>query len=65
MLTRRHGKENSMTHKVNAVGGVCRSFAGGEKWYLKVVHGAFRIFQAVEHLMRRFLEVDPIYPCRH
>jgi hypothetical protein len=54
-----------MTHKMIAIGGLSRPLADGEKWYLKVAHGTVRMFQAVEHLMKRFLEVEPIYPCRH
>ena len=54
-----------MTDKMNAIGGLSAPAADREKWYLKFVHKTVRIFQAVEHLMKRFLEVEPIYPCRH
>jgi len=50
---------------MNAIGGLYKPFADRGKWYLKVAHGTLRVFQAVEHLMRRFLEVEPIYPARH
>jgi hypothetical protein len=54
-----------MTHKMSAIGGFSEPFADRQKWYRKVAHGTLRVFQAVEHLMKRFLEVEPIYPCRH
>ena len=54
-----------MTDKMNAIGGLSAPVADREKWYVKLVHRTFRIFQAVEHLMMRFLEVEPIYPSRH
>ena len=54
-----------MTHRMNAIACLSGPLADGGKWYLKVAHGTLRVLQAVEHLMRRFLEVEPIYPCRH
>lgn len=54
-----------MTHKMTAAGVLSGPFADGEKWYRKIAHGTLRVLQAVEHLMKRFLEVEPIYPCRH
>ena len=53
-----------MTHKISALGDLSMTLTNEEKWYFKVAQRTVRIFQAVEHMIMRFLEVDPIYPWR-
>jgi len=53
-----------MTNKIGALGDLSISLEDKEKWYLKIAYRTARVLQAVEHLVMRFLQVDPIYPWR-